>query len=127
MSAPIYSTSQVWFAVDKFADIAQFLTPVCCLLISLYLIKQSGIGRWQLIVFLGALLTFGSAMCRTFLENGVSYVTAPAPQPTIDENPLIFFLYMHGFKVGMFAFVIGIWGFLGDGYGYQRRGDKEKR
>ena len=91
-----------WLVAERLARFARVVAPGLLLAAgALWLMRKPS---WQAVLALVGALMFGGSQLAHYLFPQVQGVYLGAMQPLPAENPVVFFLYMHGFWLGLLLF-----------------------
>lgn len=106
MSEHIYVTSSFWSAVRLLAQLIDLSWPALALLAAVAWIWRVRCPE-SYVALVGGVLVFGAEICHFIVPN-VASVWMGAGQPVVDQNPFIYFLYLHGERFGLLVFFLAM-------------------
>ncbi len=103
MEPDLYSNSLFWQAIDILSKASYFALPLLTFIICITQIKRK-YSKLVLISFAGSLLTISAKMVH-FTVDAAVWINLGYKHPEHGENLFLWFIYMHGFNIGMAVFL----------------------
>ena len=100
------SASALWFLVDSISRFGFVLVPViACIIAALWVRRVVSIG--SVLCFGGASVALASNLTRYFVLS-VQSINLGVMQPNEVQSVLIWFIYIHGYGIGLLLFSISV-------------------
>jgi hypothetical protein len=127
MSEYLHSYSQLWYWVDKTAELERFLLPFLSFITALIIARSK--NWWAYLALSAACLALLSRIYSIFFVDHIAFITLPHPQPLKDQNPIVFFIELHAEKIGLLIYALTLLGFVASEWrsksGSSRFGDED--
>lgn len=104
----IYSGTVIWTLIDYANILAIYLYPILLILIAIFWFLKAK-SKLSFVTIIGSFLVFSAKVLHLTIDE-VSSVALGSLVLHIDQNVLVWFLYIYGHNIGLFIFSCALFG-----------------